>query len=491
MGLFSKRSPLVTEDSGVTETNGIAGVLERASGTGPLERGGEDAQAGMEHADSGLAPSVVLALTVREPHGSGAVPDSQMHALNAHIAGFEQAGNDLAAVGDLISALQDRMPDMHRFAKHLRTEAAQNAEIVAQRNEYQQQCTALEDVAQRQTEKIDDLESSLEVSTKLQENLKANLIALQSELEAERESNARLRERDQTVSGELEARAIRISTLESETNRRISEITRLGDAKSKAEKALSKLQRDMSELECGLAERDLKLDKLSKAHEQVIADRKRSTEERTALRRDLSAIQTSLADSQIRIDRLKAENEGYVKRLAAEKFSMSKDREALVAEMEGLRAQGQETYKELEALKDRYERLEREREEAHRRLKEVEATVDNRRAELRTANNSISEISLKYAADLLTIDQLRDENRDLRSRLELLQADQQRLREFEAQYKSSENRANQLEAKLAEHVKMMADKGKQRPASRSAKTEDAVAGHAVEEEPAAEAATKH
>lgn len=453
MGIFSKRHHVEIDDTVEdveTENRVITAVMEAATVSDLAAVPDDDLDVERQATVVPLSTALRNDPFVPEPH---LLPANEgASAFDTQIAAFDQASAELDSVGDLVAALQSRLPDMHSFAARMRRDEARNVEIANQLENYRGTCAALEEQAARQSEKISDLESGLAAAEKLQSTLKTDLIALQAELDTERQSAASLRNRDQELRGELEARSNRIARLEADENRRASEIARLTETKTKLEKLHSQAQRELVQAQCALAERDLKLESLSKTQETLVAEQERSSEERRALRREASLMETNLAEAQIRIDRLKSENEAYVKRLASEKYSMGKDREALVSELQSARTQSESTHIDLVATRDRCEALTRERDEIRQKLAEIEGMVDTRRDELRSANNSISELSLQYAADLLTLDQLRDENRDLRNRIELIQADNKRLYEFEAQFKSAENRAQELEAKLAEHI---------------------------------------
>lgn len=378
--------------------------------------------------------------------------DTGYHQFDALLGGVYEVGHDLENIAERVMSLHARMPEFRTLLEELRRQELVSKQRTEQFEEYRSRCQHLEDRSSRQAETIEGLEVKLSAATRLRDKLKEDLIDLQADLDGARQSVGAFQERESAMRAELDTRGGRLTKLESELARRSAELGQYADSRNKLESALAQNQRDLSQAQSGLSDRDLKLEKVTKAHEMLVAEHRRSAEERSNLRHDLSQMESSLSEAKLRVERLKAENDGYIKRLAAEKYSMSKARDALMSELEAARTETESAQRALQAAANQTSALERERNESRQRLADIEGLVATGRSELRSANNSISELSLKYAADLLTLDQLRDENRELRNRLETMQAEQHRMYQLESQYKSAEKRNMELEAKLAEFV---------------------------------------
>ena len=382
-----------------------------------------------------------------------AVRQSALLEHDTLIGGVSDFANEIEAIGEVVASLKGRLPDMRQRAERVRQEATAHGETANQLSEFRNRNLELEERVTRQAETITDLEAAALAAERVQDTLQTDLLTLQSELDKERQAVVQLTKQDQALSGEFELHRVRMSKLEADQARQTMENARLNEGRVAMEKRLSQVQSDLSKAQCTLAERELQLEKVNESERVLVAEQKRGVEERASLKREITMVQADLVEAGVRIERLKAENDTYVKRLASEQYSMSKDRMALLSEFENVRQQSDATHRDLLASRDEIEALRQERDEHRQRLGDLEGVVASRRDELRSANNSISEISLKYAADMLSLDQLRDENRELRSRIEGLQSESKRLYDYQAKYKAAENRARELEARLAEHIK--------------------------------------
>jgi chromosome segregation ATPase len=374
------------------------------------------------------------------------------HELANFVEGFDEVASDYELLNGLLAKASSRNAAMQRYASTLRTEAARNSLISEELEKVVADNDRINGIVAAQNTKIMQLETDLESVSKLKAGLKEELAAALNKYEETQGSLRLALEETKRAQDEAENFAITIN----ENNKLIEKLEhegeRLRDAKASTEAKLTEARKELSDLAFSSSELSMQHEKLSKLQKKMLIEHEKLSEEHRSLHRDFGIQQTKIADMEIKNERLKAENQDVAGRLASEKFSMKKDHEALNSELSIVRKQNAGLAFENKNMGERLRVAEAERAKAKDALEDLTRSLSNGRKELSSANLSISELNLKYSADLLTLDQLRDENRELRARVDSLQSEKMKLADYESQAKIAAERADKLEAKLAEYA---------------------------------------
>lgn len=374
------------------------------------------------------------------------------HELTNFVEGFDEVADDYEMLSGLLAKASSRNAAMQRYASSLRTEAARNSLISEELEKAVVENDRISSIVAVQNSKILHLETDLESISKLKAGLQEELAAALNKYEETQDSLRYAVEETKRAQDEAENFAITINDNNKLIEKLEHESHRLRDAKASTEAKLSESRKELSDLAFSSSELSMQHEKLSKLQKKMLIEHEKLSEEHRSLRRDSGIQQTRIADMEIKNERLKAENQDVAGRLASEKFSMKKDHEALNSELSIVRKQNAGLTFENKNMVERLRVAESERTKAKDGLEDLTRSLSNGRKELSSANLSISELNLKYSADLLTLDQLRDENRELRARVDSLQSEKVKLTDYESQAKIASDRADKLEAKLAEYA---------------------------------------
>ncbi len=374
------------------------------------------------------------------------------HELVNFVDSFDEVADDFDTLSGLISKVVSRNTSMQRYAASLKSEAARHSLVAEELEKTIADNDRINGVVAVQNAKILHLETDLESASKLKSGLKDELSAALAKLEQSQEALRNAQEDTERARNDAESQAIAASESNKLIEKLEQENQRLRESRATTDAKLSETRKELSDLTFSSSELSMQHEKLSKLQKKMLIEHEKLAEEHRSLHRDYGLQQTKIADMEIRNERLKAENQDVAARLASEKFSMKKDHDALNSELSIFRKQNAGLAFENKNLLERLRVAETDRNKAKEALEELTRSLSNGRKELSSANLSISELNLKYSADLLTLDQLRDENRELRARVETLQSEKVKLTDYEAQAKTAVMRAEKLEAKLSEYV---------------------------------------
>lgn len=374
------------------------------------------------------------------------------HELTNFVEGFDEVADDYEILSGLIAKASSRNAAMQRYASTLRTEAARNSLISEELEKAVAENDRINAIVATQNNKIMQLETDLESISQLKAGLQDELASALNKYEETQDSLRLALEETKRAQDEAENFAITINDNSKLIEKLEHESQRLLEAKASTEAKLTESRKELSDLAFSSSELSMQHEKLSKLQKKMLIEHEKLSEEHRSLHRDFGIQQTKIADMEIKNERLKAENQDVAGRLASEKFSMKKDHEALNSELSIVRKQNAGLAFENKNMAERLRVAESERGKAKESLEELTRSLSNGRKELSSANLSISELNLKYSADLLTLDQLRDENRELRARVDSLQSEKVKLTDYESQAKIASDRADKLEAKLAEYA---------------------------------------
>jgi len=374
------------------------------------------------------------------------------HELTNFVEGFDEVADDYEVLSSLLAKASSRNAAMQRYASTLRTEAARNSLVSEELEKALADNDRINGVIAVQNTKILNLETDLESISKLKAGLQDELKAALNKYEETRNGLHRAVEETKRAQDESENFAITINENTKLIEKLEHEAQRLRDTKTSTDSKLAESRKELSDLAFSSSELSMQHEKLSKLQKKMLIEHEKLSEEHRSLHRESGIQQTRIADMEIRNERLKAENQDVAGRLASEKFSMKKDHDALNSELSIFRKQNAGLAFENKNMLERLRVAESERTKAKDALEELTRSLSNGRKELSSANLSISELNLKYSADLLTLDQLRDENRELRARVDSLQSEKMKLTDYESQAKIASDRAEKLEAKLSEYA---------------------------------------
>lgn len=374
------------------------------------------------------------------------------HELTNFVEGFDEVADDYELLSGLLAKASSRNAAMQRYASTLRTEAARNSLVSEELEKAIAENDRINSTISIQNAKILHLETDLESITKVKAGLQEDIAAALDKYEETQDSLRLALDETKRAQDEAESFAITINDNGKLIEKLEHEAKMLREAKTSTDAKLVESRKELSDLAFSSSELSMQHEKLSKLQKKMLIEHEKLSEEHRSLHRESGIQQTRIADMEIKNERLKAENQDVAGRLASEKFSMKKDHEALNSELSIFRKQNAGLAFENKNMVERLRAAEAERNKAKDALEELTRSLSNGRKELSSANLSISELNLKYSADLLTLDQLRDENRELRARVDSLQSEKIKLTDYESQAKIASDRADKLEAKLAEYA---------------------------------------
>ena len=305
------------------------------------------------------------------------------------------------------------------------------------------------------------LDSAVERAEELQADLDQRRVAHQ-DLLARYE---RLRkEHERALSDAAEAR-VEIVRLTAAIARETAEKESYYRSRVEIANKFAKLQQAEAQARNKYLELTIQYEKIAKTQPQMVAEQERLRNELRASQREVASLQNRLLAAQDRTTQLETEMQALQGFSASEAYST---RTELEMQKSALRV-AEKAIAESELSNKDMQRQLRDAEAARSSLEEQLAELQNElkavRDERADAAFKLSDVNLKYMADLLALDQQREQNKEFQNNIETLLSEKQRLGRFEALYKAAEGQIVSLKEKLgllAENLKDSTDPEKLR-----------------------------
>ncbi|WP_421854173.1 hypothetical protein [Oricola sp.] len=436
-----------------------------------VRRGGRDDESdreSVEPAEQGTPtePQRTDPVEAQDAHDPVVAGDGNIHEIRPGVsaAGADQSKFDefekyvgeldanFATLGDIeenLSKMKLRAQWMKEYAQKWRLETVRHEEVIVQRDRYLDEATRSADRIKELEKDKSDLALKMDTVLELNDSLKADLNTAHRSLESLRADVDTLGKERDRLYVENADRASRLGEMEADAAHFNREVSRLKEAKNDLAKELVQAKNAASEAEFKLTGLHEQLEDAGKMQQKLMTAQEKNAEERRLLKREAAALETKLANYEIKMDRLQSENEAVIARLASEKFAMQMETDSQRAEIRSLSKMRQDSEKTVLSLQKEIAQARLERDEAVTSYKDIVSTLETGRRDLTNANHSLSELNLKYSVDLIALDQLREENKDLVNRIEILQSENKRLAEYEVRYRASELRSTKLKEELA------------------------------------------
>jgi len=241
-----------------------------------------------------------------------------------------------------------------------------------------------------------------------------------------------------------------------EIARLTAELDREVAAKDNAEQAridlagkVSRLQQLEAQARNKSIEASLQNEKLLAQIPAMVAEQENRQNELRAVNRDRGELQNRLMATQDRVIQLESEIQALQSQTASEAYT---NRTELEMAQSDLRT-AERAYAEAEVRFKEVQKQLRES-EAWRQTSEYEIAalqkeLDSNRREFSAMSVKLSDLNLKYMADLVTLDQERDQSRELQQNIESLVAENRRLVKFESLYKAAQAQIAGLMGKIS------------------------------------------
>lgn len=324
--------------------------------------------------------------------------------------------------------------------------------------------------------KFDQLENdraslSLEVSANRQslDRVSKDLARVTGELAASNSRNGELRsELDQSRQQLLDANArierLRveaikaqsdISYLRSDLAQLTSQLEREVVARESAEQSrqdmaqkYAKLQQVEAQTRHSAIETSLQNDKLMNQLPMLVAEQEKLHNQLRAAAREIGELQSRLMSAQDRVTQLENENQALHSQAASEAYTARTELEMSQASLRTAERAQAELETRLKDLQGQLRDAESWRQSAEYEIAALERDLDGARREMANSSTKLSDLNLKYMTDLLSLDQYREQNKELQKNLEALLTENRRLAKFESLYKAAETQISGLRARF-------------------------------------------
>ncbi len=305
------------------------------------------------------------------------------------------------------------------------------------------------------------LESAVERAEELQADLDQRRVAHQ-DLLARYERLRKEHERAQSDAAEARVEIVRLSAA---VARETAEKESYFRSRIEISNKYAKLQQAEAQARNKYLELTIQYEKVAKTQPYMVAEQEKLRNELRASQREVASLQNRLLAAQDRTSQLETEMQALQGFSASEAYST---RTELEMQKSALRV-AEKSIAEAEMANKDIQRMLRDS-EANRaaldeQIAELQAELKAVRDERADAAFKLSDVNLKYMADLLALDQQREQNKEFQNNIETLLAEKQRMGRYEALYKAAEGQIVSLKEKLsllAENLKDSTDPEKLR-----------------------------
>ncbi len=425
---------------------------------------GESTTGSYEQADDLAHPS---------DRGYGEARPSSMEGMNAsrltEFHAFRQIADDLEeklrGFAEAVSMSRLTAQSMTPFLSKIEGDIQMGEEVERERDllagDLHEARRALEQAERDLDARSAALESAVERAEELQSELDQRRVAHQ-ELLSRFERLRKDHERAQSDAAEARVEIVRLT---SAVARESAEKESYFRSRVELSNKYAKLQQAEAQARNKYLELTIQYEKLAKAQPLMVAEQEKLRNELRASQREVASLQNRLLAAQDRTTQLETEMQALQGFSASEAYST---RTELEMQKSALRVAEKSVLEAEQVNKDMQRQLrdaEAARSSLEEQLAELQGELKAVRDERADAAFKLSDVNLKYMADLLALDQQREQNKEFQNNIEALLAEKQRLGRYEALYKAAEGQIVSLKEKLgllAENLKDSTDPEKLR-----------------------------
>jgi chromosome segregation ATPase len=279
---------------------------------------------------------------------------------------------------------------------------------------------------------------------------------LRAEVEQRRQAALEANSKLNRLRNELAKSNAEVTHLRNEIAKLTADIEREVAAKENAEQSRielagkhARLQQLEAQARNKAIETALQNEKLLAQIPVMVAEQENRQNELRAVNRDRGELQNRLMALQDRVIQLESEIQALQSQTASEAYTYRTELEMAQSDLRT----AQRAYAEVEVRFKEVQKQLRES-EAWRQTSEYEIAalqkeLDSNRREFSAMSVKLSDLNLKYMADLVTLDQERDQSRELQQNIEALMSENRRMAKFESLYKASQAQIAGLMGKIS------------------------------------------
>lgn len=334
------------------------------------------------------------------------------------------------------------------FVSRVESDIIKGEETEAERNDLATRLPGMERDLERRTKELEAAQVAARGAEARVEELRAEVAAANHRVFDSESRVERLRI-------ELEGARSDLGYLRSDLNGALAQAEKQTAAREGAEQLSLDLEEKLAKLSHAEAyarnrvtELELQVEKLRNQLPALIAEQENLQQELRGANRERGDLKNELLSAQDRIAHLEGEAQSLQGQLASAAFSSKTEVESGQAALRAAERTFSDYEKRIEELQSKLQDADHWKRAAERQFTAIDAEVEAARREAVAAGNKLSELNLKYQTDLVLLEQHREQNIELRQRLDALQSENRRIAKFESLYKSSESQNASLRSKL-------------------------------------------
>lgn len=279
---------------------------------------------------------------------------------------------------------------------------------------------------------------------------------LRSEVEQRRQAALDANAKINRLRNEVAKANSDVAHFRNEIARLTAELEREVSAKENAEQArldlaakYSRLQQVEAQARNKAIEMGLQNEKLLAQIPAMVAEQENRQNELRAVNRDRGELQNRLVATQDRVIQLESEIQALQSQTASEAYTYRTELEMAQSDLRTAERAYAEAEIRFKEVQKQLRESEAWRQTSEYEIAALQKELDGHRREFSGMSVKLSDLNLKYMADLVSLDQERDQNRELQQQIEALVSDNRRMAKFESLYKASQAQIAGLMGKIS------------------------------------------
>lgn len=279
---------------------------------------------------------------------------------------------------------------------------------------------------------------------------------LRAEVEQRRQTSLDANAKINRLRNEVAKANSDVAHFRNEIARLTAELEREVAAKENAEQArielagkYSRLQQMEAQARNKAIETSLQNEKLLSQIPTMVAEQENRQNELRAVNRDRGELQNRLMATQDRVIQLESEIQALQSQTASEAYTYRTELEMAQSDLRTAERAYSEAEIRFKEVQKQLRESEAWRQTSEYEIAALQKELDGNRREFSGMSVKLSDLNLKYMADLVSLDQERDQNRELQQQLEALVGENRRMAKFESLYKASQAQIAGLMGKIS------------------------------------------
>lgn len=279
---------------------------------------------------------------------------------------------------------------------------------------------------------------------------------LRGEVEQRRQAALELNSKVNRLRNDLSKSNADVGNLRAEIAKLTADVERELAAKENAEQSridlagkYARLQQLEAQARNKAIETALQNEKLLAQIPVLVAEQENRQNELRAVNRDRGELQNRLMALQDRVIQLESEIQALQSQTASEAYTYRTELEMAQSDLRTAQRAYAEAEVRFKEVQKQLRESEAWRQTAEYEIAALQKDLDSNRREFSAMSVKLSDLNLKYMADLVTLDQERDQNRELQQSLEAIMSENRRMAKFESLYKASQAQIASLMGKIS------------------------------------------